>query len=301
MAKSPGGRDGQSASRPRASDSDERVYTTAGLSKLLDDFNYCFGIRILFFSPKGRILRVGSNLPDSPFCSVIRTTCGGEERCLAQDRRMRTEAAERREILAYSCYAGLRECVYPIFGRGAHLLGFAMIGQYRLRKTVPSDFFAKRKSASENRKRLEEYFQELPLFSSEAEGHMINIFKYLADYAVLNALVSMESNLLVDKIISWVEEHTARKILSVDEAAASVQKSAATVSRILRRETGMSFRRLVVEKKLEAAEDMLIADPDSSIGEIAEALGFSDQFFFSRQFKKYRGVSPTEYIKRHRF
>lgn len=214
---------------------------------------------------------------------------------------MRTEAAERRELLAYSCYAGLRECVYPIFGRGDHLLGFAMIGQYRLRKSLPPEFFAKCAYASVNRRKLEEYFMELPLFSSEAEGHMINIFRYLADYAVLTGLVSMESNLLVDKIISWVEERISRKALSIDEAAASIQKSAATVSRILRQEIGMSFRRLVVEKKLEAAEDMLIESPDSPIGEIADALGFSDQFFFSRQFKKYKGVSPTEYVKRHHF
>ena len=113
---------------------------------------------------------------------------------------------------------------------------------------------------------LEECFCELPLFFGEEEGHMINVFKYLADYAVLTGLSSMESNLLVDKVIAWIEERTSRKHLSVDEAAASVHKSAAAISRILRQETGVSFRRLVVEKKLDAAEDLLIADPESTVG-----------------------------------
>ena len=35
-----------------------------------------------------------------------------------------------------------------------------------------------------------------------------------------------------------------------------------------------------------------------SVGEISEKLGFCDQFYFSRRFKKRFGLSPREYVKK---
>jgi AraC-like DNA-binding protein len=144
-------------------------------------------------------------------------------------------------------------------------------------------------------------FLELPRMTIEAEEHMIGLFKILVDYAVQTGLVSMERNLVVDRVITWVDERVSRSRLPIAEIATQVHKSPSTLSRIVKRETGMSFRRLVVEKKLAAAEALFIASPESSVGEIAEAVGFRDQFFFSKLFKKYRGISPSQFVRRYRY
>ena len=39
----------------------------------------------------------------------------------------------------------------------------------------------------------------------------------------------------------------------------------------------------------------LLRNPDKSIKEICAEVGYSDPNYFSRIFKKYQGVSPTEY------
>ena len=39
----------------------------------------------------------------------------------------------------------------------------------------------------------------------------------------------------------------------------------------------------------------LLSDPDPSIKEIAETLGFSNQSFFGRYFKQYVGLSPMAF------
>ena len=44
----------------------------------------------------------------------------------------------------------------------------------------------------------------------------------------------------------------------------------------------------------------LLERSDQNIGEIADALGFSSQFYFSRIFKQSYGVSPSAYRKAFR-
>ena len=41
----------------------------------------------------------------------------------------------------------------------------------------------------------------------------------------------------------------------------------------------------------------LLTNTDMSVFEIAEAVGFSDQNYFGRVFKKQTGTSPKKYIK----
>jgi AraC-like DNA-binding protein len=40
---------------------------------------------------------------------------------------------------------------------------------------------------------------------------------------------------------------------------------------------------------------ILLDDPDMSVGNVSDALHFSDQFFFSKFFKSHTGVNPSEY------
>jgi len=41
----------------------------------------------------------------------------------------------------------------------------------------------------------------------------------------------------------------------------------------------------------------LLRDPSLTIAQIADLLYFSDQFFFSKFFKRYTGITPSDYRK----
>ena len=43
---------------------------------------------------------------------------------------------------------------------------------------------------------------------------------------------------------------------------------------------------------------LLLEASNLSVGEAAYSTGFSDQLYFSRVFKKYKGISPSQYSKR---
>ena len=48
--------------------------------------------------------------------------------------------------------------------------------------------------------------------------------------------------------------------------------------------------------RIETAKHMLLSD-NYSVSEIAESVGFSSVYSFSRSFKKTTGISPTDFLK----
>ena len=65
-------------------------------------------------------------------------------------------------------------------------------------------------------------------------------------------------------------------------------------SRVFLQVTGHRPQAYVIDAKLERARQLL-SESALAIGEIAEALGYRDIFFFSRQFRQRMGCSPTAY------
>ncbi len=72
--------------------------------------------------------------------------------------------------------------------------------------------------------------------------------------------------------------------------------SAHHLNRLFKKETGISILRYWNRERLKNAETLL-SDSRTPIGEIGKALGFKTPGLFCIFFRKYKGVSPTEYRK----
>jgi AraC family transcriptional activator of pobA len=83
----------------------------------------------------------------------------------------------------------------------------------------------------------------------------------------------------------------------VGHYASDLGVTTGTLSRTLTRLTGRTTKQLILERLLlEAAR--LLRFSDLSVKEIAARLGFSDQFAFSRAFKRQRGEAPLDFRNR---
>ena len=79
--------------------------------------------------------------------------------------------------------------------------------------------------------------------------------------------------------------------------AAELGTTTGTLSRLLTRLTGRATKQLIMDRViLEAVR--LLRFSDLSIKEIAARLGFTDQFAFSKAFKRQRGEAPLDYRER---
>lgn len=65
-------------------------------------------------------------------------------------------------------------------------------------------------------------------------------------------------------------------------------------SRKFSEKMNISPKRYIINKRIERAKELLDFT-DASICEISNSVGYEDQFYFYRIFKKYTGMSPTEY------
>lgn len=86
---------------------------------------------------------------------------------------------------------------------------------------------------------------------------------------------------------------TARQI------AERLNVSESTMSKKFRRETGMSIGGYREQLTMSRARQLLATD-SGSVREIADRLGFSDQFYFCKYFKQRQGMTPSMYRKKYR-
>ena len=84
----------------------------------------------------------------------------------------------------------------------------------------------------------------------------------------------------------------------VGELAAQAGYSADHFTRLFKAEFGLTPGRYAVRHRLDRAA-VLLTESSLPVAAIASTLGYRSPFFFSRQFKSHRGVSPSDY-RRHR-
>jgi len=93
--------------------------------------------------------------------------------------------------------------------------------------------------------------------------------------------------------LQWIEEHLAEK-LTVSLIAATVGMSASYFQKRFLTEVGMPPAEYWTQQRIKHAKQLLEQN-DQSISDIAFLLGFASSQYFSTVFKKYTGLTPSQY------
>ncbi|MNO14184.1 Melibiose operon regulatory protein [compost metagenome] len=99
----------------------------------------------------------------------------------------------------------------------------------------------------------------------------------------------------VDKTREYINAHLAEEI-SMEGIAQNVHLNADYLTRIFKKEEGISISKYIINRKIERAKNLL-ADTNKSIGEIAAMVGYYNYSSFNRVFTKEVSMSPQEYKK----
>jgi len=81
---------------------------------------------------------------------------------------------------------------------------------------------------------------------------------------------------------------------STDELANAAGLSRAYFARLFKQHTGQSIREYLTQQRLSHARQMLV-EGMLNVSQVAYAVGYDDPFYFSRQFTKAFGVSPSRF------
>lgn len=104
-------------------------------------------------------------------------------------------------------------------------------------------------------------------------------------------------SLKIETIIQYMHQHVHDKI-TLPELSERVHVSPFYLSRTFKEATGYSVIGYFNKMKMDKAKELLI-EGDKKVKEIAQELGFTDEFYFSRMFKKTEGVSPSEFYSKN--
>jgi len=106
-------------------------------------------------------------------------------------------------------------------------------------------------------------------------------------------LTNIKHKDVIFKSIDYIRKNYMRKI-TLYEVAACVYLSPSYFSKIFKQEIEMSFNTYLNHIRIEMSKKLL-ADPSIAIVDVANIVGFEDQSYFSKVFKKMTGQSPKKF------
>ena len=89
------------------------------------------------------------------------------------------------------------------------------------------------------------------------------------------------------------------KRLTVSEIAESIPVSETYLSALFKKNNAESLNHYINTQKLALAKDYILRG-EYTFTQIAEMLGYNNVHYFSQCFKRYLGITPTDYAKLHK-
>ena len=103
-------------------------------------------------------------------------------------------------------------------------------------------------------------------------------------------------NKYVEEATQYIREHYKEDI-TISTVAGYLEISEGYLSRVFKKETDYTFTNYLTYYRMQVAMSLL-KDCRVKVYEVADQVGYSDTAYFSVQFKKLLGVSPSEYQER---
>ncbi|MEG2672086.1 MAG: helix-turn-helix domain-containing protein [Ruthenibacterium sp.] len=125
------------------------------------------------------------------------------------------------------------------------------------------------------------------------------IYEFLTDFSALCTEDAFEKMHLYEKykpIYDMVENGIAQKMAPA-QIHTAIRRIYTARLRTFQADTHCTLYTHITARVLQKAKEKL-ACSDISIGQLAAVLGYSDEFYFSRVFKKHVGIAPSVYRRR---
>ena len=101
----------------------------------------------------------------------------------------------------------------------------------------------------------------------------------------------------VDRLIDYMRRNISRKI-TLDQLSGISGVSRFYLSKAFKEITGYLVIAYFNKMKIDKAKE-LIVEGNKKVKEVAYELGYANEFYFSRTFKRIEGISPTEYYTKN--
>ena len=100
-----------------------------------------------------------------------------------------------------------------------------------------------------------------------------------------------DTSLLVHRILQYIEQHYGKSNLSINKIAENLHFTPAYLCQVFKNEFGVTINTYIGNFRIRKAIELL-KEKDTKLYEVSFRVGYSDQNYFTRQFKKQVGMPP---------
>ncbi|MFD0717173.1 response regulator [Paenibacillus sp. GCM10027626] len=129
-------------------------------------------------------------------------------------------------------------------------------------------------------------------------GILADLMQFLSGYLLeaagkVGSRSHSQSPALIKRVYDYLDKHCSEEVTLLS-LSKHLHINHSYLSRLIKKETGVNFRDLLWQRRIDKAKE-LMNERDEKAFEIAYRVGFKDPSHFSQVFKRFVGVSPSEY------
>lgn len=148
------------------------------------------------------------------------------------------------------------------------------------------------------RQRQEKYLDHYVKITSLYDKNDLEYYlKHLAEETCFENSVYQEKTLRMNMLdaVEYIRNHYRDDDICVELVADQFHISVSYFSKLFNEYVGMTFPEFINDLRLTYASEMLRSNPEVNIKKVAEICGFGNTSYFSSQFKKKFGISPSAF------
>lgn len=127
---------------------------------------------------------------------------------------------------------------------------------------------------------------------------LITIFRKIIDVRHPKEVKSSYTD--TEVLVNVIDEYLYRnymKDITLSDMAQHMKISERQVNRLMLHLYGCSFKQKIIQIRLIGAKNLLLQHKRMNLAQIAESLGYNDQYYFAKVFKENTGMTPEEFRK----
>lgn len=105
---------------------------------------------------------------------------------------------------------------------------------------------------------------------------------------------SVKQNRKAKQAVQYINENFTKYDLSLDSIAQQFHVTSTYLCRLLKQETGISYKEYLTKLRMEEAK-RLLSDPNIAIADVCQKIGYSNVSHFIKIFQKYEGTTPAKF------
>lgn len=270
------------------------VFHKKELLVLLQDFYCLTGLRAVVFDSFG--MEVLSYPPELPaYCRLIRSVPNGKTGCYLCDQAACRKATRQKQTVIYPCHAGLIEVITPIQINDA-VVGFLLLSHIVQGADEQGEWDYAQKCCGAYKvdaDALREAYNALPRTPYPVLTSASDLLALAAAALYQKGLTRLAADSMQEKLSRYLAEHLHEELTS--EALCQALSISRTGLYYLSRQTyGCGIHEQITRLRVQKAMKLL-GDTSLSNAQVGQQVGFPDDNYFYRVFRKQTGLTPRQY------